>query len=54
MPNDGEGELQPGNEKGVEIHGINPRTSDACAAPAAALIPRAWLIETVWRRRADP
>src|SRR5439155_13131702 len=54
VPNDGQGELQPGNENGIEIHEINPRTSDASPAPPAALIPRAWLIETVWRRRAGP
>jgi len=24
VPNDGEGELQPGNEDGIEIHEINP------------------------------
>jgi len=34
MPDDGEGELQPGNEEGIEFHEINPRTS---AAPSRAL-----------------
>src|SRR6266487_2649983 len=40
---DGEGQLQPGNEDGVEIHEINPRTS---VSPALVkLIRREWLTD---------
>src|SRR5262249_46022312 len=40
-PNDGEGELQPGNEERIELHEINPRTS--ASSPIVKLTRREWL-----------
>src|SRR5207247_11030803 len=53
VPNDGEGELQPGDEDGIEFHGINPQTR-AVPCPRATLIRRALLLETARPKQAGP
>src|SRR6201987_5130292 len=51
VQNDGEGELQPGNEDGIELHGINPQTS-AVPRPPPTLMRGALLMGTAGPKQA--
>ena len=54
VENDGEGELQPGNKEGIEIHEFNPRTSVDEPCAVVTLIRREWPMDTAGARRAGP